>query len=158
LLRGNYALLSKRALSNFQAFLQRRSLRVTGVRRAIVEAALEQRHHFQAEDLLSAVRARGHAVSPATVYRALPLLLEAGLIQSTEVSGERRRFEISYGRQHHDHLICRGCNKVVEFHFEAFAMLEREIAKKYGFELLDHVHELIGLCDRCRRPSGEPSH
>jgi Fur family ferric uptake transcriptional regulator len=138
------------ALDRFRAFLHGRSLRATDVREAIVGAALAREGHFHVEDLTEDVRKRGLDVSAATVYRALPLLVEAGIIQPTEVSGESRSYEASFGREHHDHLICRDCHRVVEFQFEAFEMLQREVALKYGFELVGHHHELIGVCSACR--------
>jgi len=143
----------KEAIDSFQTFLRLRSLRATDVREAIVRAALACRGHFHVEELATDVRAGGFEVSVATVYRALPLLIEAGIIQPTEVSGEKRSYEAVFGREHHDHLICRQCRRVVEFQFEAFEMLQREVAAKYDFELVGHLHELIGICAECRRSS-----
>lgn len=142
---------AKAALERFRSFLHQRSLRSTDVREAIVQAAVGREGHFRVEELTEDARALGHDVSVATVYRALPLLVEAGIIQPTEVSGEHRHFEAVFGRKHHDHLICRHCHRVVEFQFEAFEMLQRELASKYDFVLVDHVHELIGVCAPCRR-------
>jgi Fur family ferric uptake transcriptional regulator len=139
------------ALEVFRDHLRRQQLRLTPAREAIVRAALLQAGHFSVDELTAAVRASGHEVSRATIYRALPLLLQSGLIQATEVSKEGSYFEATFGREHHDHLICRGCGTVVEFQFEAFQMLEQQIAEKYGFELLSHVHELVGHCAPCRR-------
>jgi len=138
------------AIDSFRTFLHQRSLRATDVREAIVRAALDRRGHFHVEELTADVRAGGFDVSVASVYRALPLLIEAGIIQPTEVSGEKRSYEAVFGREHHDHLICRDCRRVVEFQFEAFEMLQRDVAAKYDFELVDHYHELIGVCADCR--------
>lgn len=139
------------AIDSFRAFLHERSLRATDVREAIVRAALGREGHYHVEELTDDVRRDGLRVSVATVYRALPLLIDAGIIQLTEVSGEKRSYETAYGKAHHDHLICRECRSVVEFQFEAFEMLQREVASKYDFELTDHFHELIGICGPCRR-------
>jgi Fur family transcriptional regulator, ferric uptake regulator len=92
----------------------------------------------------------------ATVYRTLPLLIEAGLIHPTLLSsGERRFYEPAFERPHHDHLVCTSCGRVVEFEFEAFEVLQQDIARRYGFELTEHFHELLGLCAECRR-AGPP--
>jgi Fur family ferric uptake transcriptional regulator len=144
------------ALAVFRDHLRRQQLRLTPEREAIVRAALCQAGHFGVDELTAAVRASGHEVSRATIYRALPLLLESGLIQATEVSKEGSYFEAAFGREQHDHLICRSCGTVIEFQFEAFQMLERQIAEKYGFELLGHVHELVGRCAPCR--TGRSAH
>lgn len=139
------------ALDQFREFLHQRSLRVTDVREAIVRAALAREGHFDIEELTQDVQAQGMDASRATVYRALPLLMEAGIIQPTMVSGEKRRYEAAFGHEHHDHLVCSRCGKVVEFHFEAFEMLQHDLAAKYGFELTAHFHELIGVCADCRK-------
>ncbi len=83
------------------------------------------------------------------MYRALPLLVDAGLVQPVGLGGEVRRYESAFGHPHHDHLVCTRCGKVVEFEFEAFEILQRAIAERHGFSLQGHVHELFGTCDRC---------
>ncbi len=139
------------SVENFRTFLRGKSLRATSVREAIVKAVLMRKGHFHIEDLVRDLRARGVDASRATVYRALPLLVESGLIQPTVLSGKGHNYETAVGLPHHDHLVCSECDKVVEFQFEAFEILQREVAAKYGFELKSHFHELIGICAECRR-------
>ncbi len=141
---------AERALDRFGRFLAERSLRLTAARAAIVEAAMERRGHFPIEDLVSDLRRRGIRGSKATVYRTLPLLTEAGIIQQAVISGDIRKYETAFGREHHDHLVCRGCGSVVEFEFEAFEILQREIAARHGFSLDGHLHELWGRCRDCQ--------
>lgn len=138
------------ALERFRKVLHGKSLRWTREREAIVKAVLAREGHFEIQELVSALRQQGVDASRATVYRALPLLIEAGLIHPTVLSGERPRYEATFGHKHHDHLICSQCHKVVEFHFEAFEILQREVAAKHGFDLTDHFHELIGVCAKCK--------
>ena len=140
-----------RAVERFGNVLHDRSLRLTSERRAIVKAAITSRGHFEIDDLVRAIRREGVSASRATVYRAIPLLIEAGLLHPTVLSGKQHRYEAVFGQEHHDHLICHGCDKVVEFQFEAFEILQREVAAKYGFELIEHYHELIGICANCKR-------
>jgi Fur family ferric uptake transcriptional regulator len=139
------------ALDRFREVLRRRSLRMTDVREAIVRAVLARRGHFDIEELTRDVQVQGVDASRATVYRALPLLVEAGIIQPTMLSGGKRHYEAAFGHEHHDHLICSQCGKVIEFQFEAFEMLQRDLAAKYGFALVAHYHELIGVCGDCQR-------
>ncbi len=141
---------AERALDQFGRFLSERSLRLTAARTAIVEAALERRGHFPIEDLVADLRRRGIRGSKATVYRALPLLTEAGIIQPAVISGDVKKYETAFGREHHDHLVCRVCGEVVEFEFEAFEILQREIAAKHGFTLEGHLHQLWGRCRDCQ--------
>jgi Fur family ferric uptake transcriptional regulator len=122
---------------------------LTEARAAIVEAALARQGHYPIEDLIADLKARGIRGSKATVYRTLPLLAEAGILQPAIVGGEVRSYETTFGRHHHDHLLCSRCGKVVEFEFEAFEILQREVAAKYGFRLEGHHHELLGVCPEC---------
>lgn len=142
--------LNNDAVERFRVFLKERKLRTTRTRDAVVLVVSTLKGHFEVDDVVLALRKHGHEASRASVYRALPLLKEAGLIQETLLSGKESRYEATFGHAHHDHLICTGCGTVVEFEFEAFEVLQREVAGKYGFQLTGHVHELVGLCRRCR--------
>ena len=141
------------ALDRLAQLLATRGLRLTRARAAIVEAALERPGHFPVEDLVADLKARGYRGSKATVYRTLPLLTDAGILQAAGVDGESRRYEAAFGREHHDHLVCRGCGAVVEFELEAFDILERDIAARHGFTLEGHQHQLFGRCPACRAAS-----
>jgi Fur family ferric uptake transcriptional regulator len=137
------------ALDRFERFLQKRALRLTDARAAIVEAALARTGHYPIEDLIADLKKRGIRGSKATVYRTLPLLAEAGILQPAILAGDSKSYETTFGQEHHDHLVCARCGKVVEFGFEAFEILQREVAGKYGFRLDAHHHELVGTCPEC---------
>jgi Fur family ferric uptake transcriptional regulator len=140
----------KEALARFEEFLAPRGLRLTGARRAIVEAIFERPGHFEIEELIQTLRVRGIRGSRATVYRIVPLLTEAGLIQQAVVTAELRSYERSLGREHHDHLVCSRCGKVIEFHEQLFDELEKKVAAQYGFRLEGHHHQLVGACPACQ--------
>jgi Fur family ferric uptake transcriptional regulator len=153
------------ALDRFERFLHRKELRLTEARAAIVEAALAREGHYPIEDLIADLKARGIRGSKATVYRTLPLLAEAGILQPAIVAGDSKSYETTYGKHHHDHLICLRCGRVVEFEFEAFEMLQKEVAQRHGFRLEGHHHELVGTCPGCQAReekggtgAGEPAH
>src|SRR5512139_4047573 len=123
------------AAERLKTFLRSRGLRMTGEREALVRAALGRRRHFTLDELVKeAVRADGRA-SRATVYRGLPILIEAGILQPVLVSDEPRRFELAFGRRHHDHLRCRRCGRVSEFRSEAIEELQLQVAARHGFRL-----------------------
>lgn len=144
-----------RALERLQTVVRARGLKSSGVRDAIARAALQCEGHFTAEELLAVLRAQGAKdTHPATVYRVLPLLVDAGLIQESLLSaGQGHRYERAFEREHHDHIICTSCGAVVEFEFEAFEVLQRDISERLGFRLTGHVHELFGICKSCQRAS-----
>ncbi len=139
------------ALARFDRYLAGKALRLTAARAAIVEAVLAREGHFPIEDLVADLRRRGIRGSKATVYRALPLLAEAGILQPAVVSGDTRMYESMWGKVHHDHLLCARCGKVIEFEFEAFEILQREIASRHGFTLEQHLHQLVGVCPDCQK-------
>jgi Fur family ferric uptake transcriptional regulator len=141
-----------RALEQLHAVVQEKGLKGSEIRDTVARAALRYEGHFTAEELLVSLRAHGEGdAHAATVYRVLPLLVEAGLIQQSLLSiGHGQRYERAFGRGHHDHIICTSCGKVVEFEFEAFEVLQRDVSERLGFRLTGHVHELFGLCPSCQ--------
>lgn len=142
----------ERALERLRTMTRDKGLKNSAAREAVARAALQRKGHFSVDDLVTELRAgRNSDAHPSTVYRVLPLLVEAGLLQVTLVSrGEGARYERAFEREHHDHLICTVCGKVVEFHFEAIEVLQQDLADRFGFRLTGHVHELHGICKECR--------
>lgn len=124
-------------------------LRMTRQRQIICEVLLESKSHMNIDELHAAVRKRDDNIGYATLYRTVKLLQEAGLAESHEFANGPTRFEAAMG-EHHDHLVCTKCKKIVEFHDDAVEALQLAIAKRFGFELTDHKMELYGLCVDCR--------
>lgn len=149
----------ERALRRFRTVLHEKSLKMSRVREAIARAALTYDGHFSVDDLLRVLRDEDvRDAHMATVYRAMPLMVQAGLIEPALVSaGDGQRYELSFEREHHDHLVCVMCGHVVEYHSLTMEALQREIAERYGFELDEHVGELRGRCRDCRRPAAHAS-
>lgn len=146
----------ERALDRLRDAVRRRGLRSSTVRESIARAALTRQGHFSVDELIRDLRASEGDVHTATVYRVLPLLVEEGLLQTTLISaGDGARYERAFEREHHDHLICSRCGKVVEFVLEDIEELQRAIAKKFGFRLTGHVHELVGTCKECWNSRGD---
>ncbi|MBN2361096.1 MAG: transcriptional repressor [Deltaproteobacteria bacterium] len=141
-------------IDRFRAFLRDRSLRVTEVRERVALAVLQRHGHFDVDEVVAELRRGGTRASRATVYRALPLLEQAGLIAATTGQRERQRYERALDRRHHDHLVCTRCKRVVEFEYPAFEILQHKVAEMYGFLLTSHTHQLFGLCPACRRREG----
>ncbi|HMJ10322.1 MAG TPA: Fur family transcriptional regulator [Polyangiaceae bacterium] len=147
----------ERALERFRVVLHDRSLKMSKVREAIARAALAYQGHFSVEELVRVLHAQGvRDAHVATVYRAVPLMVEAGLIQPALIArGDSQHYEATFEREHHDHLVCTACGRIVEYQSEAMEVLQREIAERYGFALDDHIHELRGRCRDCRRAANK---
>jgi Fur family ferric uptake transcriptional regulator len=73
------------------------------------------------------------------------------------VVADSKSYETTFGREHHDHLLCGRCGKVVEFEFEAFEILQREVASRHGYRLESHYHELVGTCPDCLAAEPPPA-
>ncbi len=142
-----------RALEQLRSVVRAKGLKSSVVRESVARVALGYDGHFTVDDLVKTLRETGVAgAHPATVYRILPLLMEAGLIQEALVSaGDGHRYERAFEREHHDHLICTSCGKVVEFQFEAIEVLQRDLSESLGFRLTGHIHELFGVCASCQK-------
>jgi len=136
----------------FLRYLRGRSLKLTSQRARIFERAFATHEHFSAETLYTWLRAEdGPAVSRATVYRTLGLLEEGGFIESLDTGSGEKVYEHVVGHDHHDHLICLECGKIVEFEEQRIEALQEDVARRKGFRLLGHSLRLMGLCAPCAR-------
>lgn len=133
----------------FRNLLQKKKLKFTEERRLLLEEAMNERTHFDADAWYDRLRKKGLSISRDTVFRSIPLLLEAGILQKSVGKGRGEYFE-SAGARHHDHMICIVCGKVIEFSSEAIEKLQDEIAESNGFKLTFHDHRLFGYCNGCR--------
>ncbi|RMH39795.1 MAG: transcriptional repressor [Deltaproteobacteria bacterium] len=136
----------------WREYLQQNRLNTTQQRELIVDQFLRCRDHVSIEELLAKVREHSAKVGYATVYRTLKLLVDAGLAMERQFGGDgQARYEVA--GEHHDHLICTRCGRIVEFEDAEIEELQERIAERFGFELSRHRHELYGVCADCRRAS-----
>lgn len=112
----------------------------------ILESA--EAHHLSAEDVYKTLLEQGEDVGLATVYRVLTQFESAGLVTRHHFEGGHSIFEVNQG-DHHDHLVCLKCNKVVEFVDKVIEERQRAIADEKGFTLTDHNLYLYGICGDC---------
>ncbi|MEE8167155.1 MAG: transcriptional repressor [Myxococcota bacterium] len=128
-------------------YLERNHLKHTKQRELILGVFLEARRHLTSEDLYLTVREQHPNIGYTTVYRTMKLLVEAGLATERHFDDGITRYEIEH--EHHDHLVCIRCGKIVEFECEMIEDAQNDIAKRYGFQILRHRHELYGHCPDC---------
>lgn len=132
--------------------LKQVGLKVTIPRVTILELLQQQseKNHYTAEEVFSALREKGHDIGLATVYRVLSQFEQAGILVKHNFESGQAVFELETG-DHHDHIICLKCNKIIEFFDEALEEQQKAVAKTYGFELEDHSMVLYGICEDCRK-------
>lgn len=147
--------LSDEAVEHLQgqliACMARQGLRSTAQRRLITELFFRANGHLSIDDLLARVRRKDPRVGYATVYRTLKLLVECELAAERHFGDGRTRFEIRDEAEHHDHLICLSCGRIVEFEDERIELMQEQVAERHGFSVSSHKHELYGVCAECQK-------
>lgn len=127
--------------------LRKAGLKVTLPRIKILELLENSKqHHLSAEDIYKTLLEHGEDVGLATVYRVLTQFEAAGIIQRHHFDNNHSVFEIMQ-EDHHDHLVCQNCNKVVEFTNDLIEREQHSIAEKFNFTLTGHALNLYGYCD-----------
>jgi Fur family ferric uptake transcriptional regulator len=118
--------------------LRKAGLKITLPRLKILEILERSKlRHMSAEDLYKELLESGEDIGLATVYRVLTQFEAAGLVTRHNFEGGHSIFELDDG-DHHDHMVCIDNGEVVEFFSEDIERLQHDIARKHGFELLDH--------------------
>lgn len=129
-------------------YVARNGLKFTRQRELIADVFFKSGGHLKVEDLLERVREVDPQVSLATVYRTMKLLTECGLAEPHRFRDGHTRYEPSEGEdEHHDHLICTVCGRIVEFYNSDIERLQEQIAASFGFRVTHHRMELYGSCE-----------
>ena len=135
---------------DIEALCAAKGLRITDQRRTIARIISEAEDHPDVETLHERASAIDPGISIATVYRTVRLFEEAGILERHEFGNGRARYEAA-SEEHHDHLIDVETGKVIEFVDDDLEQLQKRIAEKLGFKLVDHRMELYGVAlDRGR--------
>ena len=134
----------------FLQHIQKTGLRRTAQRDLILEIFLRTEDHLTSEDLYWLVQKEDPTVGNTTVYRTLKLLTEAGLAREVRFGDGKTYYEHHYNHQHHDHMICTECGKVIEFFSQDIEELQDQMADKFGFRPTHHSLRLWGVCEECQ--------
>ncbi len=134
----------------FLDHLRNAGFKRTSQRELILDVFLKSEGHLSAEDLYHLVKIEDPNVGFTTVYRTLKLLAECGLAREERLGDGRKRYEHNYNHEHHDHLICTECGRLIEFYSEIIEKKQDEIAAHYKFLPTHHSLRIFGLCSNCR--------
>ena len=140
----------------FLEHIQKAGLRKTAQRDLILEIFLKTEDHLTSEDLYWLVQKNDPTVGHTTVYRTLKLLTEAGLAREVRFGDNKTYYEHHFKHEHHDHMICTECGKVVEFVSEDIENLQDEMADKLGFKMSHHSLRMWGVCTECQAKAEDP--
>jgi Fur family transcriptional regulator, ferric uptake regulator len=138
------------ASERFKNFLRERGLTFTSTRNAILGGIVASEGHFDAAELHDLLKRKGETLSAATIYRALPLFVRSGIIRETLRAGGRSRYEHALGHDHHDHLECIACGRIIEFKDDELEKLQEKVCRKNGFTAVEHRLGIRGYCAACR--------
>jgi Fur family ferric uptake transcriptional regulator len=132
--------------------LDQAGYRLTKPRRALVELVERHDGHFTAADIASRARSRRIGISRATLFRALDLLTDLGLLERVDLPSGEHAY-VKCAPVHHHHVLCTRCGRSTEVEDQTLAGAVVEIARQTGYRIDAHRLELFGLCWHCRSRS-----
>ena len=140
--------------------LNQEGFRITEQRQKILQVLREvpEGEHLSAEDVQSKLTASGEKIGFSTIYRALHLLVNLGILRELNLSEERKFYEFRNPLMGaHHHLICTECGTVTEFEDSTIFSLGSNEAVNHGFSLLDCQFTVLGLCPSCTQAASQES-
>ena len=140
----------RQALPALTDHLRRQSRKITGPRKAILDLLRKQRHPLTNREILAAMPAG--QCDLATIYRAMHLLKELGMVKQYDFGDGAARYELTGEGSggHHHHLVCTRCAQIVEIEGCFSEGMEQRIAARNGFREVTHKLEFFGICPDCQ--------
>ena len=121
-----------------------KGVKLTEQRKIIAKVMSEANDHPDVDELYNRVSKIDSKISIATVYRTVKLFEEFGILAKHEFKGGKARYE-ELNESHHDHLIDIKSGEIIEFVDQEIEKLQKKVAEKYGYDLVDHKLELYGV-------------
>ena len=119
-------------------------VRLTEQRKLVAKIMSESEDHPDVDELHKRISKVDSKISIATVYRTVKLFEESGIVAKHDFKGNKSRYEQA-PEEHHDHLIDINTGEIIEFVDEDIEKLQKKVAEKYGYKLVDHKLELYGI-------------
>lgn len=133
-----------------KSYIEKKGLKKTAERSIILDVIKKIPGHFDADNIIAYLKKLNHKISRASVYRTIPLLVEAGIINESLQRDGRTVYEYGPEKHHHDHMICVKCGSLIEFSDPMIEKHQEEICRKHKFEMTGHKLEIKGVCEKCR--------
>ena len=140
-------------LEDLKNVLKNKGMKYTEQRAIILQILINLDAHLNAEEVHSIVKEEypNQNIGIATIYRTLNFLEEVDLISSISLANVGKKYESHSKDQHHDHIICTSCGKIVEFFDDEIEKRQEDIALKNGFKITDHTMQIFGVCGECNK-------
>jgi len=138
-------------LEVFTQYLKNSGLKMTRQRQLVVESFLLAGGHLSTEELYELVKKKDAKLGFVTVFRTLKTLADCGLARETVLHDGPTRFEHTYKRPHHHHIVCVECDRTIEFLSPESEQIQEEIISEYGFKPVSHNLQIFGVCPDCQK-------
>ncbi|MEJ2724912.1 MAG: transcriptional repressor [Deltaproteobacteria bacterium] len=135
--------------ANFRALIEGDNLGDIERRLNVIDVFLGTEEHVTLEELMKLLRENGYEYEPDFVRQCMNRWVDLGFAQKKHFDGQPPRYEHRHLGNHHDHIICTKCGKIVEFSNDDMERLQTSIAAREGFHILQHKMEIYGLCTEC---------
>ena len=128
----------------FKVALKEENLKFTNQRYAIFNFLNNNEGHYDCDMIITYLKkSKKYNVSRATVYRTLDILVKHNFAEKMILDDGIARYESKIDKKHHDHMICIETGKIIEFESDEIEEIQEQIAKKYGYKIVKHVHQLF---------------
>jgi len=133
--------------------LREHGYKLTPQRHAVLKVIASSQDQMTPETIYKTAHSNNHNIGLVTVYRTLDLLSNLNLVCRVYAPDGYRGYMMRRPTEHHHHLVCSRCNKVIDFTGCTLADLEHKLTKETGFNIREHLLEFYGLCPECRTSS-----
>jgi Fur family ferric uptake transcriptional regulator len=130
--------------------LRKHGYKVTPQRRVIIGVIISSHEHLTPAALHERVLREDPSLGLVTIYRTIEILTELGFICEMHTGGSCRSYLMRRPSEHHHHLICSDCGKVIDFTACDLEKLERRLAQENSFKISSHLLEFLGQCRQCK--------
>jgi len=139
--------------------LNQAGFRLTNPRSLVLDILRKTEEHLSAEDVYIQALNITPSIGLTTVYRALDLFVQIGMVQKYDFGEGKARYELTSNplkREHHHHLVCIKCKTVIDYtnfmneEIELMKKTEKALSKKHRFQIMHHNIHFYGLCNHCR--------
>lgn len=135
----------------FRRYLKKQGLKFTPERAKTLDVVLAKHGVFEAEALLDEVRAAGHQVSKATIYRTLKHLMDSGIITEVLIESRQSHYRLSVNKEPKGHLVCIETNRIIEFSSDELTAIRDRVCRQHGFEPVSHSFVVYGVSPQAQR-------
>jgi Fur family ferric uptake transcriptional regulator len=142
------------SMAEFRALITRSGLKYTRQREVVGQVFFGSDGHLSLAELFDLAKRVMPGIGYATVYRTMRVLVDGGLANEHHFGEGHTRFEVAHEVDHHDHLVCDRCGRIVEFEDEVIEARQVAIAAAHGFRMRSHRLEIHGECQSCVAEQG----